>query len=356
MKKKQIIVDSNIATDNASLKSTRIVLKNTATGKTIFEGHNKVITSGSEFNAIKDFHFNYDANTNTPTFEINKLTGVGMNEDFLNSVVSYDKAFVDYNHPFDDVSGINPINWTELTQTLPSFEYIDKLDGTPTLRQRIYEYFMRRTYLFCVGIDGCGIENSRVYKVRNTKWIAPYGYAKYDTGVGLIDENIKNCLIPFKWVSASAQTGADAAVDKTKYFGRSKFNDSTAMSNYIGYYFKGFDASPRLIRRYEDDSTSLSNIDDVWNNDRLSAAEICVQLKMSISQSDCRDYFKATVGNTASAKINTISLCTAVPYSNDTVNQSVVYRDIRPFTKFNFPNESLIEDSKEIEISYYLYY
>ena len=351
MKKSQVIVDNGITHDNAILKATRIVLKKTGNDKPLFEGHNKVITSGSEFNAIKDFHFNYDINGN-PTFNTD------MNEEFLSNVVSYDKAFDDFNHPFVDNGGeLAKINWTPITAALPNFTYKNRLTESITTEQKIYDYFMRRVYLFCVGIDGCGIENSRVYKVRNTKWIAPYGYAKYDTGVGLIDDNIKNCLIPFKWVSASAQTGADAAVDKTKYFGRSKFNDSTAMSNYIGYYFKGFDASPRLIRRYEDDSTSLSLAgEDVWNNDRLSEAEICVQLKMSISQNDCRDYFKATVGNTASAKINTISLCTAIPYSNDQQNHSVVYRDIRPFTKFNFPNEALIEDSKEIEISYYLYY
>jgi hypothetical protein len=34
----------------------------------------------------------------------------------------------------------------------------------------------------------------------------------------------------------------------------------------------------------------------------------------------------------------------------------VYYTDVRPVTKFNFPNESLISTSKGIDITYYTYY
>ena len=82
---------------------------------------------------------------------------------------------------------------------------------------------------------------------------------------------------------------------------------------------------------------------------------------MTISPTDCREYFNIATGIN-SARVNTISLCTAVPYlgtdkiGSDTVIQRKYYKDIRPFTKFNFPNESLIDTSKGIDIVYYLYY
>ena len=121
----------------------------------------------------------------------------------------------------------------------------------------------------------------------------------------------------------------------------------------ISYYFKGFDTTPKLIRRYADDSADLETIDDVWKDERFSDAEIVVQLKMSVDSMDCRDYFGATTGDNT-ARINTISLCTAVPYLDGEGN--LVYEDIRPYTKFNFSNEPLTDDTKGIDITYYLYY
>ena len=128
-------------------------------------------------------------------------------------------------------------------------------------------------------------------------------------------------------------------------------------SNYIAYFFKTFDEMPKLIRRYADDSTDLINVSsdgmDVWKDKRASEAEVVVQLKMSVTASDCREYFNRTVG-TNDSKINTISLCTAIPYLSP--DGRLEYCDIRPFTKFNFPNENLIDYSKGINIIYYLYY
>ena len=114
---------------------------------------------------------------------------------------------------------------------------------------------------------------------------------------------------------------------------------------------------PKLITRYADDSTDLINVSsdgmDVWKDKRASEAEVVVQLKMSVTASDCREYFNRTVG-TNDSKINTISLCTAIPYLSP--DGRLEYCDIRPFTRFNFPNEALIDYSKGINITYYLYY
>lgn len=320
--------------DKASIKGTDIILKETGTGKPLFRGSNKVIVSGSEYNALKDFNFSSDWSTDIS---------------FLSSIPSYDTALAEsstslgiVSHALDQPTGKKPIT-SGLLAGLGNFT-----PGTDVEKTAIYEYFTRRTYLFCVGIDGCGIENSRVFKVRNTKWIAPYMYAAYDPGTGIIDTDITNCLIPFKM----RPSGSDLTSDERQlYFGRSTVDSGT--NTMISYYFKGFDQTPNLIRRYADDSSDLSNIDNVWKNNRFSDAEVVVQLKMSVTTSDCREYFNSVTGANSS-RINTISLCTAIPYLDE--NNQLYYQDIRPLTKFNFPNEALIDTSKGIDITYYLYY
>lgn len=354
MNKKLTIFDDNASKkmigDKASLKGTNIILKELGSGKVLFRGHNKVIVSGSEFNAIKDFDF--DGFIGSEDY------------DFLEAIPSYDMAFANNGRPFMiDKTTAMPTTLDGFvsngfhfyhgeTDTDSVLQIFNSLNISDINAHKLYRYFTRRVCLWCVGIDGCGIEASRVFKVHNTKWIAPYGYSDYNDGTGgnnTFDE-IETCLIPFKYRTEDADL---STTYKKQYFGRTQ--------NYgaIAYFFKTFDEAPKLIRRYADDSTDLAAVldtttgNDVWKNKSASEAEVVVQLKMSVSASDCREYFNRTVG-TNDSKINTISLCTAVPYINP--NGLLDYADIRPFTRFNFPNEALIDSSKGIDITYYLYY
>ena len=91
MNKKLTIFDDNGGTnilkaDSASVKGTDIILKSMDNGKVLFRGSNKVIVSGSEFNAIKDF--DYDKFVHDPAY------------DFLTSIPSYDMAFKNAGRPF----------------------------------------------------------------------------------------------------------------------------------------------------------------------------------------------------------------------------------------------------------------
>lgn len=354
MNKKLTVFDTNdgakMLKDRASVRGTEIILKEMGSGKVLFRGHNKVLVSGSEFNALKDFTFDDFVE----------------DENFLKSIPSYDEAFNNYGRPFTpsgttamplelgDFKGSNfgfYVGDADTDSVLSIFKSVN--DISDDAMHKLYRYFTRRVCLWCVGIDGCGLEASRVFKVHNTKWIAPYGYADYNDGTGgnnTYDE-VETCLIPFKYRTVDADL---SDTYRETYFGRSQ--DSTKS---IGYFFKTFDEPPVLIRRYADDSTDLAQVYDesagldVWKDNRASEGEVVVQLKMSVSNSDCREYFGKTVGVNDS-KINTISLCTAVPYLN--ANNKLEYADIRPFTKFNFPNEALIDYSKGIDITYYLYY
>lgn len=338
--KRMTILDSGKSRDKASIKGTSIILKELQSGKILFRGSNKVIVSGSEFNAIKDFDFD-------------NFVGNDANS-FLPSIPSYDEAFNAAGNPMRYKAGTNtPIGISAITgnSDLNFFQgasdsvlanTVSALTFSNANHQKFYQGFTRRVCLWAVGIDGCGVEASRVFKVQNTKWIMPYGYIGSDP----IYTNADTYLIPFKY---RPQDSDLQGVYRSQYFGRTEIGNSA-----VGYFFKAFDEQPVLIRRYADDSADLANVEDVWADTRMAEAETVVQLKMSISATDCREYFQKIV-SVYDAKINTISLCTAVPYHNNDSGQ-VEYLDIRPFTKFNFPNEALIDTSKGIDITYYLYY
>lgn len=179
-------------------------------------------------------------------------------------------------------------------------------------------------YLFAVGTGGCGPEDSQKYDVDYTKWIQP-------------EE-----LIPFKYQLSSNDLGTE---DRSKYFGR-----KTLTSNgRIAYYFKAFDSDPVFKQQYTDGTPIDQNI---YKSDNPLDVESFVELKMSITRRDCRDFFVATTGIN-SAKVNTISLLTAVP---KVIDGYIYYQNIRPLTKLNFNNISLVDEDLGIDIVYDIYY
>lgn len=178
--------------------------------------------------------------------------------------------------------------------------------------------------LFCVGTSGCGPENSQVYDVDYSKWISP-------------DE-----LVPFRYQLADNDL-ADSL--REKYFGRKEIPSA----NRVAYYFKGFELQPSFKCQYVDGTPVDEN---VYVSDNSIDIETYVELKMSITKEDCRDFFIARQGIN-DAKINTISLCVAYPMD---YNGHTYYQGIRPLTRLNFPNESLIDLTKGIDIIYDLFY
>lgn len=180
-----------------------------------------------------------------------------------------------------------------------------------------------KVLLYCCGIDGCGTENSQVYPVDYRKWIAP------------------DDLVPFRF-----QLGTNDISDSLRetYFGRTSINDG----EYIAYYFKRFEGTPTLIQQYIDGTPIDEN---VYTSAKADSAETYVELNMKITKDDIRDYFVATVG-IDEARINSISLCTAYPVEE---NGFLYFKDIRPLTKLNIPNEQLIDVTKGIEIIYHIY-
>lgn len=182
--------------------------------------------------------------------------------------------------------------------------------------------------LFCCGIDGCGSENSQVYPVDYRKWLNPTN------------------MVPFRY-----QLGSNDISDELRdtYFGRTEINNG----EFIAYYFKRFEGTPTLVQQYID-GTPVDG--SVYDSLKEESAETYVELNLKITKEDIRDYFISTVG-IDEARINTISLCSAYPVEEEDENGTtyMYFKDIRPLTKLNIPNEQLIDVTKGIEIIYHIY-
>lgn len=327
MNKKLICLDNDKVIDNTTIKHTQVIIRELGSGKPLFKslGSNKVIVSGSEVNANKLFNFGTG-----DCFMTNNKTEEGVYSTYSSKIPSYDTALAANGHAL----------------TFPADENLNLYNSDSyTLEEA------RKIYLFAVGIDGCGLEDSRKFTVNKDKWIAPYGPLKTGDS-NEVDEGVTTCLIPFRYQLCQEVNGNltnDLTNEERKvYFGRS------VVGNDVAYFFKTFDSAPELIERYTD-GTTFADIGDtnVWKLDKTCDAEVCVKLKMTVSKADVRDWFEYTTGQ-GTSRVNTISLCSAVPYIGD--DGFIYYKDIRPVTKYNFNNESMIDASKALEITYYLYF
>lgn len=211
------------------------------------------------------------------------------------------------------------ISKAEITNSYNSALGLDNTAST------IDEDAPHKAYLFCVGTDGCGRECSQVYAEKYRSWI---------------DES---SIVPFQYRSADDDL---TATERNVYYGRKALSNSK-----IAYYFKAFDSKPVLTQQLTDGTPLDSSLYTLNTN---YDAETVVTIQMSVSKSDCRDYFINTTGIN-DARVNCISLCTAWASTDPTTNYKY-YQDIRPCTRLNFPNESLIDLTKGITFSYSVYF
>lgn len=242
---------------------------------------------------------------------INEETGECLFEG-SNKVIVSGSAFTAAKH-----FNLTPPVWT------PSYNTVLGLENTENVP--FNEQGLRRdnqVFLFAVGTDGCGPEAFQVFDVNYTKWIAP------------------QALVPFRYPESSNDL---SHAEQQKYFGRKTIGDRVA------YYFKAFDSVSQIIQQYTDGTPIDENI---YLSERKDEVETYVELKLSITEEDCREFFLATTG-IKSAKVNTLSLLTAYP---STIDNQLVYQEIRPLTKINFPNEPLIDTTKQLAIIYQIFY
>ena len=182
-----------------------------------------------------------------------------------------------------------------------------------------------KVYLFAVGMDGCGPTPKEVYPVNYTSWISPDG------------------LIPFRYQPVNNDL---TPADRKKYFGRKLIE----RDGRIAYYFKKFESISDTIQQRYLDGTPID--ENVYTSERTDEVETFVRMHLILNREDCRDFFNLTVGQEES-RVSSLSILTAWKKN---INGIDYYQDIRPLTKFHFPVESLIDNSKGLDITYTLYY
>lgn len=229
---------------------------------------------------------------------------------------------------------------------------IDEPEKTPTYNSMLDFSFANseesntenkpeKVCLFCVGTDGCGRENSQVYAAKYASWINP---AYTDTYGG---------IVPFRYTTPDTDlTPVQRDYTKTgTYFGRKEKSDR------IAYYFKKFDSKPVFTQQFTDGTPIDANVYTTQESTDMEVESI-VSMQMSITKDDCRDFFFHGTGLN-DARINSISLCTGYVKTDGKLSDTVdnaEYMNIRPVTRLNIPNESLIDLRKSITINYSIYF
>lgn len=300
----KILIANDFYRPNDSINNTRISSKieiyNEA-GELIFEPlHNKTVIAGSALTAMKLFNLNKSILNNTPTYdEVLEL----------NSIISEEEPCVYLRDTNGDILDI-------------------KSDES-----------QRRIIGFCVGKGGSGLGISDIYNVK---------YCDYIT---------KDNLIPFRYPSINADD-----IDETIYKGK-----KTLDNNRTAYYFKKFDQEPTFYQNYTTSNGNTINKNTVYTNiSEADNAQTCVELHLKITKEDCREFFIAHSG-LENAVINQISLVSAWSKEVEITKPSNItgqpttrmveyYKDIRPFSLLNIPNDGLSDLSKSISIIYTLYF
>lgn len=272
-----------------------------------------------EFTDMKD-HSNLKVFHSNPHTEIS-IRSLETGEELFhgsNKVVGAGGDFV-ARHLFDIDPETSPIVFPTYNQELNLDDGgIEDLNATYDFTKATEEN--PKILLWCMGTDGCGTENSQIFTVDYNSRIAP------------------DALIPFRYPMASNDLNDEL---QALYGGRKE------MGNYTGYYFKRFTSGPTMYERYLDGTPIEGNVYDVGQE-----FEIFVETVLTLTKDEAREYFIATVG-IDEAKFNSISLVQCYP---KLYGGKLFYMNMRPVTKLNLSNESLIDVTKGVEIIYHTYF
>ena len=226
---------------------------------------------------------------------------------------------------------------------LPTYNSELALDNSLPAYPETQPYNTPITCLWAAGRSGVGSVSTEVLTVSTTDRISP----KLSNST----TNTYEDIVPFRYVLATNDLDRDL---RDTYFGRKTF-----ANGYVGYFFKSFDTNPILHVRYLD-GTQVTNI--MYTVDSSQEVEVYIEMRLSVSRLDFRDYFDTVLG-WDNSDISTISLLTAwydntvLEDANDTTtNYYKWYQDIIPFSKFNFQSEDLSDLNRAIDYNYQVYY
>lgn len=185
------------------------------------------------------------------------------------------------------------------------------------------------TCLWCAGRNGAATSPNEIFVVNNT------------------DHITERQILPFRYFAGGVE---DLNVnDREIYYG--KRTDGTTGDIY--YYFKKFDTTPQLHINYTD-GTEVT--EDMWDTVTNQAVEIYVEMRLTVSRLDFRDWFEVIGWD--NADVSTISLLTAwyTEEQDGSLGTFKYYQDVIPFSKFNFEPEKLTDKSRGIDFNYQVFY
>ncbi|MEI2423299.1 hypothetical protein V6O07_23720, partial [Arthrospira platensis SPKY2] len=156
------------------------------------------------------------------------------------------------------------------------------------------------------------------------------------------NERIIKNFIPIRRVATEKDL---SEVERQKYFMKKVDN------GYYEYYLKKFEIEPAIKVEYDEPgSPSVPP-----NYDEAPADKVIntyMQFNIKISKYDVREFFKTKGGGIENARINTLGLFFGYPESS---GGSTEYKGVQLFSKLNFNNEPLDNETKELNIIYKIY-
>lgn len=142
------------------------------------------------------------------------------------------------------------------------------------------------------------------------------------------------------------ETGKDlSTAEKAKYCMKKTNN------GYYEYYLKKFEIEPTIKVEYDEPG----NPSVPPNFDEASSSKVIntyMQFNIKVSKYDVREYFKTVGGGISNARVNTLGLFIGYPETTGGVTE---YKGVQLFSKLNFNNEPLDNESKELNIIYKIY-
>ena len=201
--------------------------------------------------------------------------------------------------------------------------------------------------LFGVGITGTAENNITVHKV---------GYRETDIEmtVNTADGTLDGMWIPFRYTEADLDPN-----ERQKYFGK-KVDSATGKT---GYYLKRFEAWPEIkhIWRSADEagkkkSEIIATNDTVWDFSRDDALKSLIEIHITVSEDDLKEWFNYKMDQPEAARFNTLALFDGryTEKNKSGTDQFGDYCNVTLFSKLNIPTEHMVL-SKDLEFIYRIY-
>ncbi len=229
--------------------------------------------------------------------------------------------------------------------------------GTTSLNKTYKSIYStgHKIQLFGIGVTGTAENTITVHKVDYKEDSMDFNK---DTGTEIIESK----MYPFRVIPKNDNEKQLTPVEQAQYFGKKELslNDN---SRYIQYFLKRFEDEPEIRHVWKASdytaatSTNETEIDvtagELEDFTTSNAIESFVEIHLTLTQQDLKEYFNLVVQEPESARFNSIGLFDGIYVPSENTGYGD-FANVRLFSKINIPVESL-SLSKDLEIIYRIY-